>query len=292
MTRIGSFLAIVAVLALAGAASAQTGYTVNGGLYSQNFDSLPQTGTTSTSNPWSNNSTLAGWFVFQSNNGGGTTGARDSGGTAGWAATAFIRAGTGSSNAGALYSFGVAGTNPVTDRAMGTIGSGTPGDYSYALVLRNDTADKLDSFTLTYDGEMWRDGGNSTLAVQAQGIDFDYKVLSGAFTASAEIPGNVLAGYTNPAANALDYAVAPAIATVGSALDGNAAANRTAGITSTITGISWAPGDYLILRWWDDNHPGNDHGLAIDNLEFSATPEPATLALLGLGALLLRRRRS
>ncbi len=35
-----------------------------------------------------------------------------------------------SSNAGALYSFGVAGTNPVTDRALGSIGSGSDGQRS------------------------------------------------------------------------------------------------------------------------------------------------------------------
>ena len=37
------------------------------------------------------------------------------------------------------------------------------------------------------------------------------------------------------------------------------------------------------LRWVERNDAFNDHGLAIDNLSFTAVPEPASLALLGLG---------
>jgi hypothetical protein len=37
------------------------------------------------------------------------------------------------------------------------------------------------------------------------------------------------------------------------------------------------------LRWADLNNTGNDHGLGIDNLSFSAAvPEPSTFALIGL----------
>jgi hypothetical protein len=60
----------------------------------------------------------------------------------------------------------------------------------------------------------------------------------------------------------------------------------------------WAAGDTLWVRWIEKNDPGNDHGLAIDNLSFSvsAVPEPQTYALFiaGIAALtfVARRRRA
>ena len=68
----------------------------------ENFDTLASTGTGIT---WTDNSTIPGWYSTR------TT----------------YNSGTGSSNTGALYSFGVGGTNPVTDRALGSVGSGGTG---------------------------------------------------------------------------------------------------------------------------------------------------------------------
>src|SRR5215510_11150207 len=68
----------------------------------ENFDSLASVNTGIT---WTDNSTIPGWYSTR------TT----------------YNSGAGSSNAGALYSFGVAGVNPVTDRALGSIASGSTG---------------------------------------------------------------------------------------------------------------------------------------------------------------------
>src|SRR5215468_6479463 len=68
----------------------------------ENFDSLAQTGTNIA---WTDNTTIPGWYSTR----------------------ATYNSGTGSSNTGALYSFGVAGTNPVTDRALGSVASGGTG---------------------------------------------------------------------------------------------------------------------------------------------------------------------
>ena len=38
----------------------------------------------------------------------------------------------------------------------------------------------------------------------------------------------------------------------------------------TVTGLSWAPGANLWIRWNDINDADNDHGLAIDDVMFSA----------------------
>ena len=78
------------------------------------------------------------------------------------------------------------------------------------------------------------------------------------------------------------------------ALNGNDPANQQA-VSGTVTGLSWAPGQDLVLRWNSNELSGSDNGLAIDNLSFSAVPEPSSVALaaIGLGGLSLAwvRRR-
>src|SRR5262245_11065735 len=76
----------------------------------ETFDTLAASGT---SIMWTDNSTLPGWYSSR------TT----------------YNSGTGSSNAGALYSFGVAGTNPATDRALGSVASGTTTTVYWAVRL-------------------------------------------------------------------------------------------------------------------------------------------------------------
>jgi hypothetical protein len=81
---------------------------------------------------------------------------------------------------------------------------------------------------------------------------------------------------------------------VAASLDGHAAANRHVFAPVTITGLNWAPGTDLWVRWSDPQVAGADHGLAIDDFSFSATgvPEPASLGLLAAaGAPLLAGRR-
>jgi hypothetical protein len=96
---------------------------------------------------------------------------------------------------------------------------------------------------------------------------------------------------------ALDF-TSPTFVHTGSgvAADGNAAANRMLkSITDLdLAGIGWLDGTDLWIRWKDQNNSGNDYGLAIDELEFSAEiPEPSMLALLGLAAIgLIGLRRS
>ena len=71
----------------------------------------------------------------------------------------------------------------------------------------------------------------------------------------------------------------------GSVLDGNDPANRTA-IGTTVGGFVWNPGEDLWLRWRDVDHAGNDHGLSIDDLSFSAAlPAEVNSAQNGLASL-------
>ncbi len=226
------------------APGAQVAYT--GGTYTQNFDGLPSTGTVTLTGTAPFDlaitpaavSSLVGWRIGAS------------------AGTPGLLIGTGSATNGATYSFG---STSASDRALGTIASGSVIPRLGVMIV-NNTPTTITQFTVTYTGEQWRNGGNASLATQT--LPFGYSLNAtdlntGTFT---DVPA---LGFTSPITTA----------TAG-ALDGNATANRVANLSSTITGISWAPGQTLILRWNDTNDTGNDHGLAIDDFSFN-TPVAA-----------------
>lgn len=197
------------------ACNAQAALSVGGAdyQYAQDFDALAAAGN---ANPGSNDATRAGWSLY------------DGAG----APIAAYNAGDGASNAGSFYSLGSAGSG---ERGLGGVGSG--GAYFgapamgaaagwIALAFVNDSGASLAGFTLGYDGERWRSGGNAT----AQTMSFEW-------------------GW-------------------GDSFD-----------------AEWAVGQTLWLRRVDLNDPGNDHGLAIDNVAFaiSAVPEPGGWALMLAG---------
>ena len=239
--------------------------------YSESFDSLATTGT---SNAWLNDSTLAGWSLFRQP-------------VAGTAITTYA-ADTGSSNSGAFKSFGSTGS---TDRSLGGVGSG--GAYFgsplgntvagwIALSVTNGTGAALDSFTLKFDGEQWRDGGAATPNAQAMVLEYGF---GSSFT--------TVASWT-AASSAFNWS-SPVFTNTGSgvAINGN-----TAGLVSNVGGTittPWAAGDTLWVRWIEKNDNGNDHGLGIDNVSLSVTavPEPGVAAMLlaGLAALSFVARR-
>lgn len=262
-------LAIATVLLAAAAAQAQISVTGPAFTYSQSFDSLATSGTT---NAWSNGvSPLAGWSLFNRTGAAITTYGAENGGD----------------NAGAFKSYG---SNSSTERALGGLGSG--GSYfgspasgtiagGMALALTNGTGSALAGFTLGFEGEQWRQGGNTT--AQTMVLEYGFGNSFG-----------TVAGWTAPGAG-FDF-TSPVVGASATALDGNSAANRVAGLGGTVA-TAWAAGDTLWVRWTERNDVGNDHGLAIDDLSFSVTavPEPGTYALLlaGLAAVgFVARRRS
>jgi hypothetical protein len=211
---------------------------------------------TLTSGTWSDNTTLQGWYAR----------------TDATASIATYGTNTGITTAAGLYAFGVAGTNAVTEKALGyaptnafTGGSGAGKGY-LGLRLQNNTGSSITSFTVTYTGEQWRRDNAAN-----QSISFDYQtgasvtsVVSGTFTSEP----------------ALTF-TSPVLGSTASLLDGNAAANRTAGITATITLSTALPnGSEIMLRWVDLNDSGNDHFLAIDDVTVSyVTGTPPTVVL-------------
>jgi hypothetical protein len=257
---------LVLLAAAAGPSQAAISLPSAASTYSQSFDSLATSGT---ANAWVNDSTLPGWSLF----------------IATGAAPTVYTAESGGSNAGAFRSFGATGS---TERALGGVASGgsyfgspAPGALAgtIAVAFTNTSSTAFDSFTLSFDGEQWRNGGNTS----AQGM-----VLQFGFGASY-----AAVSWTAPGGN-FDWA-SPVVSATAAAVDGNAA-GLVSGRGGTLS-TTWAVGDTLWIRWLENNDFGNDHGLAIDNLSFSVTavPEPGTWALFAAGlatTLLLVRRRA
>ncbi len=265
---------LVASAALATALSAQATVSVTNSAftYSQNFNSLAATGGT---NAWVNDSTLAGWSLFIKD---GVT-----------AAPAY---GTAASTTGGFFAFGSG-----SDRALGGTGSG--GTYFgspaagaiagwIAVAFTNTSAATLDSFTLRFDGEQWRNGGATSPAVstaQTMKLEYGYGATMASVTTWIAPGGS------------FDFASPVFGTTAAAAVDGNVAGLVT-GLGGTLA-TTWAPSSTLWVRWTELNDVGNDHSLAIDNVSLSVTaaavPEASTYAMLlaGLGAVgfIARRRR-
>jgi hypothetical protein len=277
------------LLAVAATSQAAVSYSVPGSVYTQDFDSLPNTpvNTSLGASPagWKDNDPTAtgtnfsipGWYLRHATSvaEGGFNGRQR------------LRIGTGSATTGAFMSFGAAGD---TDRALGSVGANTlagDGDsMRMALRLRNDTGATLTEFTVIYDGEQWRAGANAASDI----ITFSW-MMQGTDETNWHS-----AGESNPATFVPQLAFTPRqTSTTGAAVDGNDTGpdgGATRNITFTVTGINWAPETDLWLRWSDVQVSGVDDGLAIDNVRFTAAvPEPTSLALLGLGGLTLLTRR-
>jgi hypothetical protein len=202
----------------------------------QDFNSLA---TSETSNPysWSDNTTLTGWYSTRTQ----------------------YRASDGSSNVGALYSFG---TGTASDRALGSIASGSTGSISFGIRLKNNTTQTITSLQITYTGEQWRNGGRTG----DDSLHFSYQI--GATVSS-------LTSGTWTTDDDLSF-VGPIKASTANALDGNASANRTT--KNKTLNVSIGPLQEIMLRWTDFDSQGSDHGLAIDDITIVASAAPPSSA--------------
>jgi hypothetical protein len=292
---------LVVSVGIVPATSSQAAIMYSGGLYSQNFNSLPTTpvnaslGNTVDARGWTDDNaapasgqvSIPGWYIYHPTvqAEGGVNGHQRLrvSGTPTTAAT------------GSFYAYGDNATAS-TERALGLVPSATltpaNGEVYYGIRLTNNTADTLTQFTFSFTGEQWRVGDSNSAGGGAgnESLSVDYRLggtdlHSGTFT---EIPS---ATFDSP------------VDVIGSTshLNGNDPANRVTGLGATVGGINWTPGTDLWLRWTAINKFNTgvgeqaDHGLAIDDLTFIAeVPEPATLVLAGLFAVAMssgRRKR-
>ena len=171
-----------------------------------------------------------GWWIQETGTSGNTTYRADNGGL----------------NSGDTYSYGT-GTN--TERAFGSLASGSV-QSNFGVRIINNSGNTLTQFSYDLFMEQWRSGGRTGL----DSLYFSYSVNNG-----------VTGLWTRVATNDLVSKITQATA---AALDGNVAANRQF-YSFTVTGLTWAAGDTLTLRWSDPNVGGSDDGLAIDNFNFT-----------------------
>lgn len=238
------YLILLGCIAISANLSAQFSIAATATNYTQDFNTL-------TNGTWTDNTTATGWYAK----------------TDATASITTYGANTGSTVTAGLYAFGVAGTNPLTDRALGyaptnafTGGSGTGKGY-LGWRLKNNTGAAITSITVTWTGEQWRKDNNAsahTLNLFYQTGTTVTNLTAGTWTTASSI-------FTSPIIGA----------TAATALDGNAPANRVAGITATIT-VTIAAGDEIMLRWEDLNDSGNDHFMAIDDITVNAAGPAAT----------------
>lgn len=215
---------------------------ISAGVYSNNFDALGGSG-----GAWINNVTLPGWYA--------TRGSSD--------VTNYL-AGSGTSTTGGLYSFGVNGVNPDTDRALGSLASGSTATIFFGVRFTNDTPNTITNITISCAGEQWRSGSTNT----PQALTFAWRV-------SATPVTNLWAAGNWSNFPALNF-VSPNLSGSLAALDGNAPGNRQVFTNVLLSGVSVPPGQELVLRWQDVDDVGMDNALAIDDLlvTFGEVPPP------------------
>ncbi len=203
--------------------------TTLGSPYTQDFNTLANTGTANTTIP-------TGWEFSKSGTNANTT----------------YRAGTGSDNTGDTYSFGATSNS---ERAFGGLRSGSLVPLIGAQ-FTNSTGGTITSLDFSYTGEQWRLGQNTT-GRAADRLDFQLSsnatsITTGTWTDydSLDFPSPVVAG------------------TIG-ALNGNVSPNRTilsfsvTGlniVNGTSFWIRWADSDLI---------PGADDGLSVDDFSIT-----------------------
>jgi hypothetical protein len=286
-------IAIVTALAGGDRVRAAISYTTPGAIYSQDFNGLPtdtqtnnniQTGASppfvNYTNGWQDDTTtvaadrisIPGWYLYHPLDPGTEDGFND---------RQRFRFGTGTSTAGSFYAF--ASTNAANpEKALGFLPSTTVATAPQAnptannddtmfmaLRLTNDTGQTLDRFTLSYDGEQWRDGGRGDQASLTSAVNFSWKINALNVHQIAGFQSVPELGFTSPVANTATDPVDPA------AVNGNVA-GKVPVAAFTVTGINWPNGADLWLRWGDQQQDGNDHGMAIDNVSFSANIAPVS----------------
>ncbi len=232
-------------------------------LYTQNFDSLPDPGTSTVDSEAS--VTIAG-ITYTPANPLNFAAPVSSGGLGlpltmpGWYGLASeemkFGASAGDQSTGGVISFGPT-TSAQTNRALGLLATSTTGTTAFGVGFINLTTNIIDQISLSYTGELWRQQPS------AKSLSFSYYIdptATNAFSTNETVPLPALD------VNFPTGAFTPE--------DGTQPANQIPlGITGQ-TIVQWPPGAALWMVWQMTNNAGTSQGLAIDNLSFSANSLP------------------
>jgi len=227
------FLVLFSLLGLSKKSFAQISITALGTPYTENFNSLASTSTSTT--------VPSGWSFLE-------TGSN---------ANSVYTASSGSSTTGETYSFGATSNS---ERAWGGLNSNALDTVHMGVQYTNNTGSTIGSITVNFTGEQWRKVTNRLIP---DSILFYYSTNA---TSLSQIAGtwNTVSqlNFLTPSAN---YG-----STVTSgALDGNLTANKQT-ISYTISGLSIPNGQSFWFKWSDVNVAGSDDGMAIDDVSIVA----------------------
>ena len=149
---------------------------------------------------------------------------------------------TGTSSSGNTYSYGTG-----SERALGGLCSGSliP---SWGAKIKNELGEDLRTLVITYTGETWRVGSAS----RSDEVIFEYSTDATSLSDGTWIAFNKL-DYTNPGQST-----------------GNGSLQHSEIITDTLSGLSIEDGNFIWIRWTDQNVSGSDDGMAIDDFSVKA----------------------
>lgn len=237
-------LLVSAMVMLSGLVYAQKSITALNSAVSEDFNSLVNSGSVA----WTDNSTIVGVYARTDANQPATISAND-----------------GNTYTNGLYSFG---TGTGSNRAFGYVSAlssyfGTSGKAGYlGIRLRNNSGTTITDLTVQWDGEQWRNKSDGS-----QTINLSYKIG----TTVTSVIGTGWTTISNPLFSS-PYSGATDVV-----LDGHDAANRTAAITATISGLNIPAGSEVMLRWVDKREAlsGSSDILAIDNVVVTADGYPS-----------------
>ena len=283
---------VAVLLGMSHCADAAISFT--GGTYSENFDSLG-------GSPWINDASLPGWYAYISEPAGGTiyydSPDHNWGPVSSYTGAVYQNLiynhygrSIGQSSSSSLLNLGTSDSS--LQRSFGSRNASAK-DIVFGVALRNDTGISISAASVSFYGEQWQ--VNALSGHPSMMLDFTYGVFS-SFDAALGSP-NTLApssfnnGYTDPAGGAFDFAARQFGFTI-APLDGTAARNRQ--LLGGNLSFDWGPGEYLVLRWFDDYSNSTNAMLAINDLQITAIPETrfVLLFMIGNGFFALRRQRS
>jgi hypothetical protein len=260
-------------------------YTNDGAVYTQNFDSLPNSGATTVNaaNPVVVNEVnyaLGNPFglALPAAGPGGLGGLGLSNSMPGWFALGDVAskfgASAGDQSTGGIISFGPT-NSAATNRALGLLATSSSGPTAFGLRLVNATGHTLGQISLQFTAELWRQ------SAVAKTVSFGYFIDP---SATNSFSTNLTAALTNLDANFPPFAAG----SKETAVDGTNPANQQTIAVAAQPIADWPPAAALWLVWRMADSAGKGQGIAIDNLAFFAAATPPTLGVqLSGGNLLL-----
>ena len=145
---------------------------------------------------------------------------------------------------------------PANGEALGTI-STTAVASSFGAILVNNTGQTLTTFTLSYTGEQWYQGAT----LDTTPLSFFYQVGGTSLTGTVASLGSEI--------NVPSLGFTPPNSGTSGSEDGTLAANQVP-VNGTVSGVSWAPGQTLVIYWNKGTGVSGGNGLGIANVSFSA----------------------